>query len=160
MAGLREVRLAGLDQIQFNCPFDSRPAIIDVEFTVDALGMGADRAQGDHEFTGDLRTRKLGFEQAENFQLTLAERLDRGVEMCRGRGESEMHLRSLCLLRFKCRQQLACIAWHDPARGSFAKQLRHGWAFIHKHADVALRLSQRQGAFQRHKSSGMSPCVW
>ena len=52
--------------------FDGRPAIIDVEFTVDALGMCADSAQGDHEFTGDLRPRKLGFEQSENFKLTLA----------------------------------------------------------------------------------------
>ena len=68
-----------LDQIQFGCPFDSRPAIIDVEFAVDALGMGADRAQGDHEFTGDLRSGKLGFEQAEHFKLTLAERLDQGL---------------------------------------------------------------------------------
>ena len=59
---------AWLDQTQFDCPFDSRPAIIDVEFAVDALGMGADRAQGDHEFPGDLRPGKLGFEQAENFQ--------------------------------------------------------------------------------------------
>ena len=68
--------IAWLDQIQFDCPFDSRPAILDVEFAVDALGMCADGAQGDHEFTGDLRTGKLGLEQAEHFQLTLAERLD------------------------------------------------------------------------------------
>jgi hypothetical protein len=51
-----------LDQIQLNCPFDGRPAAIDVEFAVDALGMCADRAQTDHEFTGDLRPRKLSLE--------------------------------------------------------------------------------------------------
>ena len=51
-----------LYQIQFGCPLDSRPAILDVEFAVDALGMGADRAQGDHEFTGNLGSRKVGFE--------------------------------------------------------------------------------------------------
>jgi hypothetical protein len=51
-----------LDQIQFGCPFDSRPAIIDIEFTVDTLGMCAYRAQGDHEFTGDLGPQKVGFE--------------------------------------------------------------------------------------------------
>jgi hypothetical protein len=61
-----------LYQTQLDCPFDGRPAILDVEFSVDALGMGADRAQGDQEFTGDLRPRKLGFEQAENVKLTLA----------------------------------------------------------------------------------------
>ena len=32
------------------CPFNGRPAIIDVKFAIDALGMGADGAQGDHEF--------------------------------------------------------------------------------------------------------------
>ena len=32
---------ARLDQIQFGCSFDSRPAILDVEFIVDALGMCA-----------------------------------------------------------------------------------------------------------------------
>ena len=63
---------AWLEQIQLCCPFDGRPASIDVEFTVDALGMCADSAQGDHEFMGDLRPRKLGFEQAEHFKLTLA----------------------------------------------------------------------------------------
>ena len=66
---------ARLEQTQLCCAFDGRPAIRDVEFTVDALGMCADRAQGDHEFLGDLRPRKLGFEQSEHCKLTLAERL-------------------------------------------------------------------------------------
>ena len=35
---------AWLEQIQLCCPFDGCPTIRDVEFTVDALGMGADRA--------------------------------------------------------------------------------------------------------------------
>jgi hypothetical protein len=61
-----------LDQIQLSRPFDGRPAIIDIEFTVDALGMCADRAQGDHEFAGDFRPGKLSFEHAQNFKLTLA----------------------------------------------------------------------------------------
>src|SRR6266545_6337035 len=67
---------ARLDQIQFDCSFDGCPAIIDIEFVVDALGMCADRTQADHEFTGDLGTGKLSLEQAENFKLTPAERLD------------------------------------------------------------------------------------
>ena len=60
-----------LEQIQLFCPFDGRPAIRDVELTVDALGMRANRAQGDHERLGDLRPGKLGFEQAEHVKLTL-----------------------------------------------------------------------------------------
>ena len=52
--GYSAVLIKWLDQTQFGCPFDSRPAIIDVEFTVDTLGMCADRAQSDHELIGDL----------------------------------------------------------------------------------------------------------
>jgi hypothetical protein len=64
--------IARLVQVQLCCPFDGRPAIIDVELPVDALGMGADGTQGDHELTGDLRPRKLGFEQSEHVTLALA----------------------------------------------------------------------------------------
>lgn len=53
---------AWLDQIQLYCPFDRRPAIGDVEFAVDALGIGADCAQGDHKFASDLWPRKLSAE--------------------------------------------------------------------------------------------------
>lgn len=47
---------AWLDQLQLGCPCDGRPAIRDVELTVDAFGVSADRAHGDHELTGDLRS--------------------------------------------------------------------------------------------------------
>ena len=70
---------AGLEQAQLCCPLDGRPASGDLEFAVDALGMGADGAQGDHEFLGDLRPRQLGFEQSEHVTLTLAEGLDEGL---------------------------------------------------------------------------------
>ena len=50
-------------------------------------------------------------------------------------------------------QEMTDIVRGDPLfRGRF-QQDRHGSAFVHKDADVALRLSQRQGAFQRHKRS-------
>ena len=65
-----------LDQSQLFCTPDSRPAVIDAELAEDALGMGADGAQADHELTGDLGTGKLGPEQPQHLQLTLAERLD------------------------------------------------------------------------------------
>ena len=69
---------ARLDQTQFDSPFDGRPAIIDVEFVVDAFGMCADRAQSDDELTGNFGPRQLCFEQAQNIQLTLTERLNQG----------------------------------------------------------------------------------
>ena len=111
--------LAWLYQIQLFCPFDGCPAIIDVEFTVDAFGMGADGTQADHEFLGDLRPGKLSFEQAENFKLALAERLDEGLRNGGG-GERRFAFASL-LFSFKCCQQLAGIVWHNPVSGSFAK---------------------------------------
>ena len=81
LAGLRGDLLgqcfacASLDQTKLGCSFDGCPATIDVEFPVDALGIGANRAQADHEFPGDLRPRKLGVKQAEHLELALAERL-------------------------------------------------------------------------------------
>src|SRR5688572_33393851 len=64
--------LAWLYQIQLFCSFDGCSAISDVEFTEDALGMGADSAQADHEFTGDLRAAQVGSEQPKHFKLALA----------------------------------------------------------------------------------------
>src|SRR5687768_11829131 len=75
-------RLPGLSwlyQIQLCCPFDGRTATIDIELAVDALGMRAESAQGDHQFTGDLWPRKLGLEQSEHLKLTVAQRLDEGL---------------------------------------------------------------------------------
>ena len=69
---------------------------------------------------------------------------------------SACHLASLSLsLVGEGGQQLI-----DIVRASFAlrgrcasKNCAIGWAFIHKHADIALRLSQRQGALERRKRS-------
>ena len=48
LAGVMEwftwVAFTRLYQAQFFSPFDRRPSTVDVEFAVDALGMGADRA--------------------------------------------------------------------------------------------------------------------
>src|SRR5690349_11056572 len=115
---------AWLEQIQLCCPFDGRPAIRDVEFRVDALGMCANRAQGDYEFLGDLRPRKLGCEQSQHVKLTLAEWLDQGLRSGGG-GERRLACAARLLSFTRC-QQLAGVAWHDGARGSFPKQVRHG----------------------------------
>ena len=40
------------------CPFNRRPAVIDPEFAVNALGMGADGAQTDHELAARSPARK------------------------------------------------------------------------------------------------------
>src|SRR5689334_7345885 len=61
--------LAPLDQTKLGCSFDGCPATIDVKLTVDTLGIGAHRAQADHELASDLWPRKLGVEQAEHLKL-------------------------------------------------------------------------------------------
>src|SRR5690349_21309795 len=106
--------------------------------------MGADGAQADHELTGDLGTGRLGPEQAQHVQLTLAERLDQGLWMwSRGSGARRYTCARLSC-RFKDGQKPAGVVWQDPVPGSFTKQFRHGWAFIDESADVAFRLCQRQ----------------
>ena len=70
----------GLYQAQLNRPFDSCPAVVNVELGVNALGMGTNRAQSDHELAGDLGPREIGLEQPEHFKLTLAERLDERLD--------------------------------------------------------------------------------
>jgi len=42
--GVWEFCVSGLDQTEFNCPFDSPPTAIDVEFVVNALGVSPHRA--------------------------------------------------------------------------------------------------------------------
>lgn len=69
---------AGLDQTEFNRPSDSPPAAIDIEFAVNTLGVSPHSAQGDDKLLSDLGTRQFGFEQAQDVQFTLAERLDQG----------------------------------------------------------------------------------
>lgn len=43
-----------LNQIQPLGPFDGSPAVFDVEFAVDVLGMGANGAQCNHKLMGNL----------------------------------------------------------------------------------------------------------
>jgi len=65
-----------LDQSQLFCPPDGRPAVIDIQFAVDALRVSTNRAQSNDELAGDLGTRQLGSEEAQDVQLPLAERLN------------------------------------------------------------------------------------
>ena len=53
-----------LDQPQLFRPPDGCPAAVDAELAVDALGMGADGTESDHELSGDLGSGKLRPEQA------------------------------------------------------------------------------------------------
>ena len=67
-----------LNQTKFNCPLHSPPAAINIELVVNTLGVGANCTQSDDKFLSDLGTRQLGFEQAQDIQFTLTERLDQG----------------------------------------------------------------------------------
>ena len=113
-----------LEQMQLCGPCDGCPAIGDVKLAVDVLGMGADRAQGNHELTGNLRSRKLGSKQAEHGKLPLAERLAEGLRN-EGRG-ARRGAGAPLVRRVTGGQQRAGIGGHDPARGGRAEQVRHG----------------------------------
>ena len=76
--GFGELHTSDSYQAKFKRPFDSPPAAIDIEFAVNALGMGTNRTQSDDKFLSDLGARQLGFEQAEDVQFTLTERFDQG----------------------------------------------------------------------------------
>ena len=69
----------GLDQPQFDGPFDRRSATVDIEFAVNTFGVSSQGAQGDDQFIRDFRPGQFRFEQTENFQLALAERFDEAL---------------------------------------------------------------------------------
>ena len=78
LAGFEKSCISGFDQTEFNRPFHSRPTAINVEFVVNTFSVSPNCAQSNDEFLRDLGTRQLGFEQAEDIQLTLTERLYQG----------------------------------------------------------------------------------
>jgi hypothetical protein len=79
LAGFGKFCISGLDQTEFTRPFDSRPTAINIKFAIYAFGMSPNRAQSNDKLLSDLGTRQLGFEQAQDVQLTLTERLDQGL---------------------------------------------------------------------------------
>jgi hypothetical protein len=128
--------LARLEQIQFGCPVDGRTTIIDAKLTVDALGMGTDRADGDYDFTSDLRHGKLRPKQAEYFEFTLAERLDQfgwlpAFRLRKSRQDSIYIPRQFMAAAVR-------LFFNGPSE--VKKQGSQGFALIHKEAEVAFGL--------------------
>ena len=72
-------------------------------------------------------------------------------QLCRGAPWAR-----LCLSFHWCKgsQQLPAIVRHDPLRRGGGQQARHRRPFVDKDADVAFRLRQPQGAFQRNERRG------
>src|SRR3990172_2737056 len=104
--------------------------------------------QGQEKPLANLPIRETLGNESEYFQLALAQWFDQRL----GRRQIRLAI-VLLLLCFKYSQQLTDIVWHNSTSSSFAKQLCHGWTFVHKYADVSLELCKRQGLVQWHESS-------
>ena len=85
MITMRRIRRPSymLDQTEFDCACHSRPSTVDVEFAIDALGMGADGTQSNYKFLGDLWPGQFGFEQAQKFKFTVTKMAGPKIERVR-----------------------------------------------------------------------------
>ena len=123
--------------------------------------MFLDRADRDDQPVGDRLIGMTLGDQAQDFQLALAERLDRELGDWRLRLSAE--LLSLCL--YVCVLSVnstgsASSIW--PAYGcdlrsalcDLRQQRRHRRAFIHKDAHIAFRFGERQSAFEHGQRCG------
>jgi hypothetical protein len=70
------VQFCFLEQIEFFCAADSRPAIIHPQLIENVFGVGAQGVQGHDQFAGNFRTAQFGSEKPKHFQFTLAQWLD------------------------------------------------------------------------------------
>ena len=64
-----------LQQPQPFPPFDGLQAAVGVQLAVDALGVGADGLDGDHQGIGDFGDAQAGLHAAQHVQFTAGQRL-------------------------------------------------------------------------------------
>src|SRR2546421_11130094 len=137
-------------------------AALHLELTVDGIDIRFDSAQCQDDSGCNLTIGEASRNEAEYFQFALGQRVEQrlGRSWCRGCSRRGTFLKPFTAQQ--CEQPVdVCQGYvRRGGTGSFPRmfvetreQDRHGWAFIYKHANVALRLSQHQGAFQWHKSS-------
>ncbi len=141
-----------LNQTQFDGSFDGCAAAVDVEFGVDAFSVGANGAQGDHECVSDFWPGQIRLEQAQDFQLALAEWLNEG----RWGGCRCNSLASGWFMP----HYFADITGHDPPRGRVLKQFPHIRGRVQKHTNIPFWLGQLQSPFQGARAMRVSPLIW
>src|SRR5260370_19129367 len=100
--------------------------------------------------------------EAQCFQFALGERVEQrlGRRWCRGCSWGDIFLNPFSAQQCEEPFDVGQGNGRQGGTGSFPRMLvelceqyRHGWAFIYKDANLALRLCQRQGSGRRHKSS-------
>jgi hypothetical protein len=64
-----------LEQLQLTCTEERLGAALHIELAVEVVDVFLDRAEGNHQPVGDRLVRVTFRDQAQDFQLTLAERL-------------------------------------------------------------------------------------
>ena len=67
----------GLHQLKARSLVDRLETVVHVEFAVDGLDMGPDRAHGDNQFLGNLRAGQVGREQAQYLPFSPCQRLQK-----------------------------------------------------------------------------------
>src|SRR5579859_6894870 len=130
-------------EVEFPGPADRCPAVVHTELGVDVLGVRPHSVQRHYELASDLRTAQVGSEQPEHVQLAFAQWLGQALTG----GGAVPGLVNGC-------QEPTHIARGCPPFCGRPEQGRHRRALIGEDPDVALRLSQRQGALQWYERSG------
>src|ERR1700680_1589195 len=128
---------ASLEQMEFLSPVDGCPTVVYPELAENVFGVCTHGVEGHHQLRSNFRAVQVGTKQPEHFQFTFREWLDQHL----GDGRSAWSPARGC-------QELMDIVRDDPVFGGLFQQDRHRWAFVHKDADVALWLSQRECLLQ------------
>src|SRR5690242_15304821 len=85
-----------------------------------------------------------GSNEAEDFQLALAQWFEKGLG--RGRRRVVFALLLLCLI---CSQQFSGIVWHSPKSHHFGQEGSHRETFVEKETDETSRLGHRQRVYEQ-----------
>src|SRR6266566_2510679 len=137
-------------------------AALHLELTVDGIDIRFDGAQCQDEPGCNRAIGEARRNEAQYFQFALGQRFEQrlGRSWCRGCSRGGPFLNPFSAQQ--CEEPFNVGQGNVRQGGArsfprmfveLCEQNRHGWAFIHKDSNVALRLSQHQSAFQWHKSS-------
>ena len=151
-----------LEHIEFLGAADGRPAAVDSQLVVKYSWCACAKCSAKRPVVGQFLGRlKIAPQQLEHFHLAFAQRINQWlrVEGLRDEGRRQGFKLSCGRLadpgvrnrRWKCHQEFIHIRLQRTGWGadnSCDQAIRIGIAFIHKDANIALRLGQGQGAFQ------------
>src|SRR5579859_727939 len=125
----------GLQQTQLTSTCDRFGTPLNAKFAKDFPIVSFHRVQGEEKPLTHLLIRKSLSNQVQDFQLALAQWLQKRL----GRGPIRW-----VFAHFKYSQQLSHIIWHHLGSYSFGQEVSHRETFINKETDEAARCCQHQ----------------